>query len=143
MKQWIGLVIIVAIAGAVFHGYRSFVAVKGTQGTNNNVQQPIVSIEVPELTGDAVAGKTIFAQACATCHGVDAVGNEGKGPPLVHVIYESGHHGDAAFFRAVELGVRGHHWRFGDMAPVEGIIRGEVAMIIEYIRQLQRANGIR
>jgi len=40
------------------------------------------------------------------------------------------------------MGVRGHHWPFGDMPPVEGVTRGDVTMIIAYIRELQRANGI-
>ena len=44
--------------------------------------------------------------------------------------------------RAAALGVRGHHWRFGDMPPVEGLTRTDVAMIVAYVRELQRANGI-
>jgi hypothetical protein len=40
------------------------------------------------------------------------------------------------------MGVQAHHWRFGNMPPVEGITRAEVATIITYIRELQRANGI-
>jgi len=38
-------------------------------------------------------------------------------------------------------GVR--HWRFGDMPPVEGLSRRDVAAIVAYVRELQRANGIR
>ena len=58
------------------------------------------------------------------------------------MIYEPSHHGDEAFQRAAAVGVRGHHWPFGDMPPVEGVTRGDVTMIIAYIRELQRANGI-
>jgi hypothetical protein len=40
------------------------------------------------------------------------------------------------------LGVQAHHWRFGNMLAIEGLTRGDVTMIITYIRELQRANGI-
>jgi hypothetical protein len=43
---------------------------------------------------------------------------------------------------AVALGVQAHHWRFGNMLAIEGLTRGDVTMIITYIRELQRANGI-
>ena len=49
---------------------------------------------------------------------------------------------DVAFVRAAKLGVRQHHWRFGNMPPVDGIKDQELASIIFYIRELQRANGI-
>jgi hypothetical protein len=65
------------------------------------------------------------------------------GPPLVHKIYEPSHHADFAFQKAVQSGVRSHHWGFGNMPPVEGITAAEIAMIITYVRTLQVANGIR
>ena len=74
--------------------------------------------------------------------GAGGVGVEGAGPPLIHVIYEPSHHADETFQRAVALGVRSHHWRFGNMPPVKGLTRGDVAMVITYIREIQRANGI-
>jgi hypothetical protein len=58
------------------------------------------------------------------------------------VIYEPGHHGDESFQRAAAQGVRAHHWRFGNMPPVEGVTRSDVKMIISYVRDLQRATGI-
>ncbi len=103
----------------------------------------LVEIVLPaNLSQIAQIGKSAFDAKCAACHGMNAVGRNGSGPPLVHKIYEPSHHGDEAFQRAVAAGVRGHHWRFGDMAPVEGLTRADVEMIIEYIRELQRANGI-
>jgi len=92
-----------------------------------------------------VAGGLTYAlwpNKCAACHGANAAGQDGVAPPLVHVIYEPSHHGDEAFQRAAELGVRGHHWPFGNMPPVEGVTRADVTMITAYIRELQRANGI-
>ncbi|MBZ0127656.1 MAG: cytochrome c [Rhodobacteraceae bacterium] len=103
---------------------------------------PIVEVIVPELTGLAAIGETAFNAKCAECHGQNAAGNDQAGPPLVHKIYEPGHHGDAAFLMAAQNGVQSHHWRFGNMAPVEGVTPGDVKAIIAYVRTLQRANGI-
>lgn len=103
---------------------------------------PMVAIKMPSIEGKAAIGERIFEGACASCHGVGGVGVEGMGPPLVHVIYEPSHHADESFQRAVAGGVRSHHWQFGDMPPIEGVTRGDVAMVIAYIREIQRANGI-
>ncbi len=102
----------------------------------------IVAIQMPNIQGNAAVGQRIFDVSCASCHGVNAVGAEGAGPPLIHKIYEPSHHADESFHRAVAHGVKSHHWQFGDMPPVEGLTRGDVAMVIAYIREIQRANGI-
>lgn len=103
----------------------------------------IVEISVPDtLSANAKVGKTAFEAKCSACHGANAVGQNDVAPPLVHKIYEPSHHGDESFQRAVSLGVRQHHWTFGNMPPVDGLTRGEVTMIIAYVRELQRANGI-
>ena len=103
---------------------------------------PMVAVEVPALMGTALIGEQIFNAKCAVCHGENAAGRFGAGPPLVHKIYEPSHHGDAAFMLAPRRGVRAHHWPFGDMPPVEGLTDGEIKQIISYVRTLQRANGI-
>jgi mono/diheme cytochrome c family protein len=100
------------------------------------------SVAMPELSATAVAGQQAFAENCATCHGARAAGTD-QGPPLIHKIYESGHHADLAFARAVRQGVRGHHWNFGDMPPVEGVSDRDLVEIVTYVREVQRANGIR
>ncbi|MBU2994345.1 cytochrome c [Octadecabacter sp. 1_MG-2023] len=103
----------------------------------------LADVRVPEtLSHNAQIGQLGYEAKCAACHGANAAGQDGVAPPLVHIIYEPSHHGDEAFQRAAELGVRGHHWPFGDMPPVEGVTRADVTMIIAYIRELQRANGI-
>ncbi len=103
----------------------------------------MVTVSVPsELTPQALIGKTGFDLKCAVCHGRNAEGQNGIAPPLIHKIYEPSHHGDEAFQRAVKIGVRAHHWRFGNMAPIEGLTRADVGAIIAYVRELQRANGI-
>ncbi|MBC7157469.1 MAG: cytochrome c [Rhodobacteraceae bacterium] len=105
---------------------------------------PIVEVALPDtLPEGAALGRQVFNGVCATCHGENAAGRNGIAPPLVHRIYEPGHHGDAAFVIAARSGVRAHHWRFGDMPPVETPISdGEMRALVTYIRALQRANGI-
>ena len=103
----------------------------------------IVSIELPdELSKVAQLGKLAFQSNCLACHGENAVGQKGVAPPLIHKIYEPSHHGDESFQRAVAVGVRAHHWKFGNMPAVEGLTRGDVKAIIAYVRELQEANGI-
>ncbi|WP_299598290.1 cytochrome c [uncultured Tateyamaria sp.] len=103
----------------------------------------LADIVLPDtLSVNAQIGKRGFDANCAACHGTNAVGQDGVAPPLIHIIYEPSHHGDESFQRAVAMGVRGHHWPFGSMPPIEGLNRGDVTMITAYIREVQRANGI-
>lgn len=133
----IGTGIIAAVAAF------AFLQIKSPETANPAAKNgAIVAVKVPPTDGNTAIGQRIFETACASCHGTNATGIEGTGPPLVHAIYEPGHHGDESFQRAVAGGVRSHHWRFGNMLPVDGLTRGDVAMIITYIRELQRANGI-
>ena len=87
------------------------------------------------------AGEAKFNAHCAACHGSQAAGTQ-QGPPLVHQIYEPNHHGDAAFLRAAEFGVRAHHWEFGNMPKIEAVSPADVEQITRYVRWLQRQAGI-
>ena len=100
-----------------------------------------VRLIVPALSHEARAGRDAFDRLCVACHGADAAGSA-AGPPLVHRIYGPGHHADVAFVLAVQRGVRAHHWRFGDMPPVPSARLDEIGLIVRYVRELQRANGI-
>ena len=134
-----------AAAIAVFGVLRSEPPQDVTQdnpATQTATQTAMVTITMPQISGNAAVGQNIFESICAACHGAQGVGNSEAGPPLIHKIYEPSHHGDDSFQRAVANGVRAHHWRFGDMPPVEGLTPGDVAMVIDYIRTIQRANGI-
>lgn len=102
----------------------------------------IVAVEMPPLEGQALVGWRAFGAKCAACHGPDAGGVDGAGPPLVHRLYEPGHHGDMAIVLAARRGVTSHHWRFGDMPPVEAITDVELAAIVAFLRRVQQANGI-
>jgi mono/diheme cytochrome c family protein len=100
-----------------------------------------VAVKVPELSPLAAQGKTAFDANCVSCHGVNAAGTD-KGPPLVHNIYNPGHHSDEAFYFAAKQGSRSHHWRYGDMPPQPRVSDNQIAAIVRYVRELQRANGI-
>ncbi len=95
----------------------------------------------PGFVADAKRGEALFNEHCAQCHGQGARGTD-QGPPLVHRIYEPGHHSDMSFYMAVKQGVRAHHWQFGNMPPREGVSAEETGHIIAYVRREQRRAGI-
>lgn len=103
---------------------------------------PSTALVPPGQQAQLSQGKQAYNDNCASCHGADLKGTR-QGPPFIHPVYEPSHHGDEAFYRAAANGVRAHHWRFGDMPPVSGITRAEVGEIISYIREQQRAHGIK
>jgi len=103
----------------------------------------MVTVTLPEtLSQTAQMGQRAFETACAECHGRNAAGKMGNGPPLIHKIYEPSHHGDMAFHLAVQNGVRAHHWKFGNMPAQDGLTRSDVNTIVAYVREVQQANGI-
>lgn len=114
-----------------------------TQGDRQPSGSAMANVVLPdELSANAQIGKRAFELKCAVCHGANAAGQNGVAPPLVHSTYRPAHHGDGAFLAAARNGVRSHHWRFGNMPPIEGLTDGDVKMIVAYVRELQRANGI-
>lgn len=125
-------VMAVVLGGAAVLAWQA-VAPKGGTAT--------VAVKVPPLSNLAQRGKTAFDATCAACHGQNAAGTD-KGPPLVHDIYNPGHHGDPAFVFATRQGVKRHHWPFGDMPAQPQVTDADVTAIVQYVRELQRANGI-
>lgn len=139
----IGLATIVGIILAAFLWMKFFHHGSGIGPMHSmGTGKPTVDVTVPPLKGLALEGSKAFAANCSACHGANAAGNEGVGPPLVHKIYEPSHHGDMAFVLAAKNGVRQHHWPYGNMPPVEGVSDADIKAIIAYVRTLQRANGI-
>jgi hypothetical protein len=95
----------------------------------------------PEMTPRLQLGKLNYGLYCAKCHGKTAQGSD-KGPTFITRIYHPGHHGDQAFFKASKQGARGHHFKFGDMKPVKGVTDAQLSSILEYVRAVQKANGV-
>lgn len=88
----------------------------------------------------AKSGQAVYANSCASCHGLDLEGTN-KGPSHLSLVYEPGHHGDDAFRAAIANGSPQHHWNFGDMPPVEGLSADQVDDVIAYIRGEQERRG--
>lgn len=103
---------------------------------------PMAEVIVPVLDGAAAEGEQLYLANCAVCHGPNAAGQQGVAPPLVHTIYRNRAHADFSFVLAAQNGVRSHHWSFGNMPKIEGVSQADVLLIAEYVRVLQRANGI-
>lgn len=140
MNRNILILVIVALTGGAYFWISN---TDNESSASSGDAAPIVSVVIPQtFSSKAQLGRSKFEESCVACHGQNAVGQEGVAPPLVHKIYEPSHHGDESFQRAVALGVRAHHWPFGNMPPVEGLTRSDVSDIIAYMRELQRANGI-
>ncbi len=97
--------------------------------------------DIPKQDPDLVAaGEVLYQAACAECHGADLRGTD-QGPSHLSILYEPNHHADGAFLLAVLQGVRAHHWRFGDMEPIEGLTNDDVAAIVAFVREAQRTEG--
>jgi cytochrome c len=130
----------IAMAGAAFYFTQGETPAETAAPAEG---EPLVAISVPEtFSAEAMMGQRAFEATCAACHGVNATGKMGFGPPLVHKIYEPGHHADMSFVMAVQNGVRAHHWPFGDMPAQTSLTQADVGNVIAYVRELQRANGI-
>ena len=140
-------------AGAIREGRRAYAAASllvsvvllvalAACGETASPRAAVQAVESPaELSETARRGQALFDANCAQCHGAAAVGTA-QGPTLIDRIYHPGHHGDASFHLAVQRGVRQHHWQFGNMLPVPSLAADEVGLIVCYVRELQRANGI-
>ncbi len=98
-------------------------------------------VDIPIQDPDLVAaGEELYAANCAECHGADLRGTD-KGPSHLSKVYEPDHHADGAFLFAVQAGSRAHHWRFGDMPPIEGLSSEDVEAIVAFVREQQRIHG--
>ncbi len=94
------------------------------------------------FVGDSAKGAELYRQNCQSCHGVGGKGSN-QGPPFLHKTYNPNHHADLAFHLAAKNGVRAHHWSFGDMKPLPNVSPETVGHIIAYVRDIQRAAGIK
>jgi mono/diheme cytochrome c family protein len=122
-------------------GLALLAAATACDGAGQERAQLASRVALPANAEERARGEALYLRHCVQCHGPEASGTE-RGPPLVHRVYEPRHHSDYAFILAIRQGVRAHHWRFGDMPPVEGITDEEAWLVIAYLRDLQQAAGI-
>ena len=127
----------IAVA-AVFLGGIAVMISNAASGPNSGLA---IDVKVPVLSSNAKSGEAVYSENCAACHGQNAGGSD-QGPPLVYDTYNPGHHADGAFYMAVKSGVRQHHWKFGNMPAQPNVSKAETKLILTYVRELQRANGI-
>jgi mono/diheme cytochrome c family protein len=100
------------------------------------------ALTAPKLSTQASAGKAVFEQVCASCHGQSLRGSD-VAPPLLHPFYVPGSgHGDDIILSAATKGAKAHHWKFGDMPKPEGLKPGQEKDVLAYIRAMQAANGL-
>ena len=138
MKQRRRMVMLAVIAWIAFGVVAALLIVSRTTEEDTGVT---VQVKPAALSDEGEAGEVVFNANCAECHGPNAAGTK-LGPPLIHDIYNPGHHSDQAFYLAAANGVRAHHWPYGDMPAQSQVSHDEVGLIIRYIRELQEANGI-
>ena len=138
MKKRRRMVMLIVTAWVAFGVVAGFAIVSQTTEESAGVT---VQVTRPALSQEAAAGEALFEANCRACHGPNAAGTN-LGPPLIHDIYNPGHHSDLAFYLAAANGVRAHHWNYGDMPAQPQVSRDEVTQIIRYIREVQEANGI-
>ncbi len=89
-----------------------------------------------------LAGKELYQQQCAQCHGDDAKGTL-LGPSLGHPAYQGGRLSRQDFHRAVSEGVRARRWTFGDMPANEQLSFNDIELIARYVREVQNPRAFR
>jgi cytochrome c len=142
MKSWpmqqAAKSIIICLCGVFFLGCSE----NGSNAESAPASSPtILASAAKPLPAELEEGEAKFNKFCSRCHGLKGQGTN-IGPPLVHKIYEPNHHADMAFQRAAAQGVRAHHWKFGNMPKIDGVVPEDVSQVIAYIRWLQRQAGI-
>jgi mono/diheme cytochrome c family protein len=100
-----------------------------------------VDAKVGALSESAQKGQLAFNRTCSECHGDNGEGSL-KGSPLIHAIYNPGHHSNKSFYSAVRNGVQQHHWPYGDMPAQTKIGFSEMSVILKFVREVQQQNGI-
>jgi mono/diheme cytochrome c family protein len=128
---WLLLAVVIIALAITGWKYRSASTPQKAEAEHNGVT----------LSAQAIEGHEAFKKTCARCHGENAMGTK-QGPPLINDIYNPGHHGDEAIYRAVRQGSPQHHWNFGNMPAQPQVTDAELLNIIRYLRETQVANGI-
>lgn len=98
-------------------------------------------VPASDFVANVESGRQLFADNCAQCHGLGMRGTD-QGPPLLHPYYKPDHHSDLAFFRAIKLGARAHHWNFGDMPAQSQLAPDDAGHIVAYVRERQTKVGL-
>lgn len=104
--------------------------------------QPPSYVERRNFTPLAQAGKQLYDQQCAECHGGDGGGTL-TGPSLKHRAYLGQNLSRQDFHRAVAEGVPATRWTFGDMPGNPHLSFNDIELIARYVREVQNPNKFR
>lgn len=99
------------------------------------------TLVIPNLSSRAQDGREHFAAACGTCHGAYGEGSD-RGPILIHQLYAPSVFPDVSIESSVHNGAVARNWPFGDMPVIEGVGDSQLDLIIGFLREVQKANGI-
>ncbi len=97
---------------------------------------------IPNLSSRAYDGREHFAAFCGNCHGTYGEGTD-DGPVLVHAVYAPTEFPDTAIAHAVRSGATARLWPFGDMPAIDGVKEEQLAQMIDFLREVQAANGFK
>ena len=110
----------------------------GTSGLDAFDESPSVPVSSLSIQLGGIA----FAEECASCHGRTARGTE-RGPDLIHPDYGPGRRSDAQFRRAIREGKQARRAGYQNMPPAMNGSERHLNRLIVFLREVQRANGIR
>ncbi len=105
-------------------------------------QPEMIEVTIPTLEGMAEEGQLAFVEVCARCHGRTGGGLEGYGPPLISDFYGPSERSDMQIILAIQLGHVEDNWTYGPMPPAEGLSFSDQGLVVEFLRQVQIANGV-
>ena len=106
-----------------------------------SVVEAVARVKTSTVPPEREGGRSLYAANCAGCHGAFGEGSE-LGPPMLHPI-QARMHADVAFKRAIQGGVRPHHYRFGAMPPIDELDTKDIDAVVAYVRWMQKAAGLR
>jgi len=105
------------------------------------VDEAVARVKTSTVPPEREGGRTLYAANCGGCHGAFGEGSE-LAPPMLHPI-QARMHADVAFKRAIQEGVRPHHYRFGAMPSIDVLNSKEIDDIVAYVRWMQEVAGLR
>ena len=100
------------------------------------------SASVPVSSLSFQLGGIAYAKECTECHGRTARGTV-RGPNLIHPDYGPGKRSDAQFSQALREGKQARRAGYLDMPAVQDRSERNLKQLVAFLREVQRANGIR
>lgn len=100
------------------------------------------TVTVPELNVAQTRGREIFNGTCATCHGIDAIGDTDTGPPLMHPYYRMETLPSDMVRRAIILGKAQDKWKYGHMPAQIKLSENEISDVVKYFDAMRENNSL-